>query len=223
MKNFILLSFLVFFTLSCRQSEVKVEKNQFIINSDELLKANLKIEQFLKDTILNVNSFIPKDGIFEVDSAFNSPFDNLNLRTIFLKYIDEEKSFDSLIESIKDNNYIYKNSNQKIDDSLLIKNQYDIIELTANELRVEYGNYEKKFIGWKVKYQFQIIDFKNENKYVNCVFLFDSSFDKILKFKDNLSDKDLYLKKNIIDKLSGEGFRRSLKLLKFEKDYINKQ
>ena len=217
MKKIIVLPFLILLIVSCKQNEVKIEKKQFLINSNELLKVNIKIEQFLKDTIENIDSFIPKEGIFKVDSAFNSPLENINLRKMLSKYIDAEERFDSLDESIADNKYIYKNSFQREKDSLSLKSQYEVVKTITNELRYEYSNYKKKFIGWEVKYQFQIDDFKNEKRYVNCIFIFDASFDKILKFKDNLSDNDSYFKENIIDKLGKEGFEKSLKLLKFDK------
>lgn len=217
MKITILYVIFISLIYGCQQKEEKVVGSQFIVNSKQLAKANSKIENFLKDTLLNVGSFIPQEGIFKVDSAFNSPFENDSLRNTLSKFMDEKTSFDELAKAIGVHKYIYKNNYQRENDSVLLKNKFDLLDSLAKDLKLRFNNSIREFIGWKVKYQFQIKDFKNQNIYVNCTFIFNSSFDTILEFKDNLSDKDSNMIEFIVDELNSNVFSRSLELRNFDK------
>jgi hypothetical protein len=215
MKSLILFPIILLLIVSCEQNEVKTEKKQLLLNSVELSKVNLKIEQFLMDTIENLDSFIPKDGIMEIDSAFSSPTENIDFKNILSEFADELDKFDSVNEKIKGRKYIYKNSNQRVEDSLLVTNHFNVLYQTYMNINNEYIGYEENFIGWKVRYQFEIDDFKREKKYVNCIFIFDKSINSILNFEDNITNNEGRYYRKIFNNMSEDISRRKSLLNRF--------
>ena len=215
MRSVILFPIIIFLIVSCEQNEVKIEKKQFLLNSVELSKVNLKIKEFLMDTIENSDSFIPKKGIMEIDSAYSSPLEIIDFKNLLNEFADKLDKFDSVNEKIKGRKYIYKNNNQRVEDSLLVTNHFNDLFQTYMNVSNEYIDYNENFIGWRVSYQFEIDDFKKEKKYVNCIFIFDKSIDSILNFEDNISNSEGRYYRKILNNMNKDFSRRKSLLNRF--------
>ena len=187
MKNIYITLFFGVIFYSC-DSNTKI-KNKLTIGENDQRKTEILIESFLKDTLYNSVNFIPQKGIIKVDSVFNDLIDD-SLRFKLNHYKTALFNFNSQIntieKNIKNNKYIFKNKDLEINnDTTLLWYRYGRIKFISEDLMLYYQNMDKRFIGWKVTYQYEINDGADKNPTYTNFFILDPNFSKVLYFRNN--------------------------------------
>jgi hypothetical protein len=200
MKYYIFL-IILFFTLSCSSSKDELNnKSSNILNftkDDTALIVSKVKDKIIFDSLLYKDS--TKFSILRIDTFYNRIYDDTLLNLTF-KYIEYKNNIDSIIDSFKDYNYVYKNDLDKYinDTTQLLINYRKILDL-----KDYFKNYKKtekkKIIGWRVLVSIETLDARNYFKvHLKNTYLFTNNFSEILlvindDFKNTNNDIDRHI------------------------------
>ena len=214
MKKIYLLTLGFCLFIGCNENEDidNNTKDKYNISNGNVNKVNSLIEDFFSDT-LNTDVKLEKKEIEGVDSVFEITNKDSLVKHLH-QYDSSLKAFDILYRIVCNKNYINKGDEVNYhNDSLSLYNYLESMKKQQQIIAGLYVNTEEKFIGWRVKYEYDVESIgKIGSRSVWDTFILNPDFTKVVNYTSDDWDQitKLRLKINNLKKY----------LLKREENFI---